>query len=210
MVMGLDGALAAIRDNAGTRVMLTNLHGDVVAATSPDASTELVYGDTDAFGVPRQGSDRQWAWLGGRQRSTELAGGTVAMGVRTYVPQLGRFLQVDSVPGGSANSYDYGTQDPCSMFDIDGRSSSTWRMIPGVRCGVALARLMPFVKKMKRQFAEINDRRWARDELPVSYERQFQIIMMSGYAHDTFDYCPRDLLKFYVSRWMGAPAAVRR
>lgn len=43
------------------------------------------------------------------------------MGVRTYVPSLGRFLQVDPVLGGSANAYEYAFQDPINMFDLDGR-----------------------------------------------------------------------------------------
>jgi uncharacterized protein RhaS with RHS repeats len=42
------------------------------------------------------------------------------MGVRTYVPQLGRFLQPDPVQGGSFNDYDYAFQDPASVTDLDG------------------------------------------------------------------------------------------
>lgn len=42
------------------------------------------------------------------------------MGARVYQPALGRFLQVDSVPGGSANSYDYVNQDPLSDIDVGG------------------------------------------------------------------------------------------
>jgi hypothetical protein len=43
------------------------------------------------------------------------------MGVRTSVPQLGRFLQPDPVQGGSANDYDYTNQDPVNTVDLDGR-----------------------------------------------------------------------------------------
>jgi hypothetical protein len=42
------------------------------------------------------------------------------MGERIYLPQLGRFLSTDPVPGGSANSYDYGDQDPLNLFDLHG------------------------------------------------------------------------------------------
>jgi RHS repeat-associated protein len=42
------------------------------------------------------------------------------MGVRPYVPTMGRFLQVDPVDGGSLNSYEYAGQDPINAFDLDG------------------------------------------------------------------------------------------
>ena len=42
------------------------------------------------------------------------------MGVRSYVPQIGRFLQPDPVAGGSANAYDYTFQDPVDTTDPSG------------------------------------------------------------------------------------------
>ena len=42
------------------------------------------------------------------------------MGVRNYLPSLGRFLQTDPVVGGSANDYDYANQDPVNTYDLDG------------------------------------------------------------------------------------------
>lgn len=42
------------------------------------------------------------------------------MGVRSYIPSLGRFLTPDPVPGGSANPYDYADQDPVNNFDLGG------------------------------------------------------------------------------------------
>lgn len=46
------------------------------------------------------------------------------MGVRFYDPTTGHFLSTDSVPGGSANAYDYVYQDPIKKFDLDGGASS--------------------------------------------------------------------------------------
>jgi RHS repeat-associated protein len=77
--------------------------------------------EADEFGVPRTSAGYRYGWLGGKQRRTELATGAIAMGERLYVPQLGRFAQVDPVPGGSANEYDYANQDPANTFDLDGR-----------------------------------------------------------------------------------------
>jgi hypothetical protein len=48
------------------------------------------------------------------------------VGVRLYDPKLGRLLQADPVPGGSANAYDYANADPCT-------SSDTTSLIP--KCG---------------------------------------------------------------------------
>jgi hypothetical protein len=42
------------------------------------------------------------------------------MGLRSYVPALGRFLTPDPVKGGSANAYDYANQDPVNNFDLTG------------------------------------------------------------------------------------------
>mgnify|MGYP000167914488 CR=1 FL=1 len=43
------------------------------------------------------------------------------MGVRSYVPEMGRFTSLDPVSGGSANAYDYAFQDPINVVDVDGR-----------------------------------------------------------------------------------------
>jgi RHS repeat-associated protein len=77
--------------------------------------------ETDEFGIPRQTTTRRYGWLGGKERRTELASGVVQMGVRSYIPTMGRFTSVDPVTGGSASAYDYGNADPVNQVDLDGR-----------------------------------------------------------------------------------------
>ncbi|MBB4662198.1 RHS repeat domain-containing protein [Conexibacter arvalis] len=51
----------------------------------------------------------------------EGAAPPMEMGVRVYLPAVGRFLQVDPIDGGSANDYEYALQDPVNLNDLDGR-----------------------------------------------------------------------------------------
>ncbi len=62
----------------------------------------------------------KYSWLGGEQQPTELPSGVIEMGARSYVRQLGRFLQTDPVPGGSANAYAYTFGDPVNSSDPRG------------------------------------------------------------------------------------------
>lgn len=126
-VEGIDGDLAAIAGSeSGVELQLTNLHGDVIATatTSPEAIGPTARFESDEFGnpMPQPGEGgRRFGWLGGKQRRTELPSGVIQMGVRSYVPALGRFTTVDPVEGGSANDYDYTNQDPTNTYDLDGR-----------------------------------------------------------------------------------------
>ena len=122
-ITGIGGELAAIQDSAtGTTLQLTNLHGDMVATASLsiEATKPLATFEFDEFGNPKAGSAGKYGWLGGKQRRTELPSGVIQMGVRSYVPAMGRFTSVDPVTGGSANAYDYANADPVSNFDVEG------------------------------------------------------------------------------------------
>jgi RHS repeat-associated protein len=117
-----------------------NLHGDNLLTTDKTGARAGVISLYEPFGTPlptgsagsstaavlpntNLGSyDAGWLGAGGKQRFTEHAGtiNTVEMGARQYSPQLGRFLQVDPIEGGSANDYDYVMGDPVNGYDLDG------------------------------------------------------------------------------------------
>jgi RHS repeat-associated protein len=122
-VTGIGGELAAVQESSGTTTFkLTDLHGDVVASasSSPSATELLASYRFSEFGEPMSGGSGRFGWLGGMSRRTELQSGVIQMGARSYIPQLGRFLTPDSIPGGSANAYDYADQDPVNSFDLGG------------------------------------------------------------------------------------------
>ena len=131
-IEGIDGSLAAVYDfqtstSTGTvTLQLPNLHGDTVAtASNSSTATGLTATfETDEFGNPRPGSSsHRYGWLGAKQRRTELASGVIQMGVRSYVPAMGRFTSTDPVDGGSASAYDYGNADPVNNYDPTGQAT---------------------------------------------------------------------------------------
>lgn len=124
-ISGIDGDLVATHKNTGEiKLQIANLHDDIIAesTTDPMATGLSTSFETDEFGIPRQTGARRYGWIGSKQRSTELTSGLIQMGVRSYLPQLGRFLQTDPVQGGSCNAYEYACQDPINKFDLDGLS----------------------------------------------------------------------------------------
>ncbi len=122
----LDG-LACITTNASSTDkdwQITNLHGDVVATIHNTDTGLTATSDATEFGIQRNVSTvgaLRYGWLGAKQRAADTPSGIILMGVRLYNPTTGRFLQVDPVPGGSCNAYDYSCQDPINRSDTDGR-----------------------------------------------------------------------------------------
>lgn len=123
-VPGIDGGLDATVTSAGTVTLeLVDPHGDVVAtsADSTSATSTSSYSESTEYGTPRSASNayKPYGWLGGKQRSSNDLAGLSLMGVRLYNPATGRFLSVDPVPGGNANTYIY-PDDPIDAFDLNG------------------------------------------------------------------------------------------
>ncbi|MGE5336034.1 MAG: RHS repeat-associated core domain-containing protein, partial [Nitrososphaerota archaeon] len=122
-IAGIGGELAAVQESGKEiTLQLTNAHGDVSATApiNPEATSLETTLSYDPFGNPTSGSAERYGWLGGKQRRTELPSGVIQMGVRSYVPAIGRFISTDPVRGGSASAYDYANADPVDGIDIEG------------------------------------------------------------------------------------------
>ena len=128
-ITGIDGELVAVQNDGEAPVLqLANLHHDVIATAylSSTATALAAKADTSEYGVPTVSLPPKYSWLGADEIPTELPSGVLAMGVRSYVPQLGRFLQPDPVPGGSANAYAYTFGDPVNASDLSGAYTASF------------------------------------------------------------------------------------
>jgi len=76
--------------------------------TIDTARSEPELYDNDEFDRPVAGqSVQQYGWHGAAQGSGEAPASVILLGARLYHRDLGRFLQTDLTPGGSAIAYDY-------------------------------------------------------------------------------------------------------
>ncbi len=146
-IVPLPGGVLLTKDYAKTPTTTwsyPNLHGDVLftadgagARTGPlhlyDPYGQNINPDTGAFGavpIPATAAGgMDYGWLGQHERPVEHLAGqqAIEMGARTYLPILGRFLQVDPVEDGSANDYDYVNADPINGLDLAGTFS--WKSV---------------------------------------------------------------------------------
>jgi RHS repeat-associated protein len=157
-IPGIGGSLTAVQNDGETPVLqLANLHGDLIAtAYLSETATELASkADTSEYGVPTTSLPPKYSWLGALEIPTELPSGVMGMGARSYVPQLGRFLQPDPRPGGSANAYSYTFGDPVNTSDPSGESTLQ-ELVAGHAAGVA-------AEYQAKEEAEIAARRAAEE-----------------------------------------------
>jgi RHS repeat-associated protein len=103
---------------------ITNLHGDLVAGATTGVPGLSFTTENTEYGQPRTPADagtRRYSWQETALRAADTPDGVTLMGVRLYNATTGRFLQVDPVPGGSANRYDYCNADPINCVDPSGK-----------------------------------------------------------------------------------------
>ena len=101
LISGINGALGATEASGASAVLqLSDLQGNIVAtAALAETETKLLttYNSTE-FGVQVNGAPpAKYSWFGSSGISSELSSGAVIMGTVSYVPQLGRMLQTESV-----------------------------------------------------------------------------------------------------------------
>lgn len=188
-ITGIDGNLAAIHSSAETEtedtvLQLSNLHGDIVAtvANAPNATALADTFETDEYGNPRTPSSRRYGWLGAKQRRTKLASGVIQMGVRSYLPALGRFSSVDPMRGGSSNTYDYAGMDPLNVTDLTGGTHDS------VVCYLKSRRPFRQMHNRIRARARVNCAGTSRDAqvvLTVCVQRRIEGAWIGGGRCDT-------------------------
>ncbi|MEN9504708.1 MAG: hypothetical protein RI958_634 [Actinomycetota bacterium] len=127
----LDGDLFVVTDDAGATVGSAQVHDPFgVRLTDP---------------VPARSDIPNLTWQANTgNEMLDLETPFVMMGARVYIPQLGRFAQLDSVIGGSTNGYDYAGQNPVDMADPSGRSFLDWLpTIVGTVASIAIGAVIP-------------------------------------------------------------------
>jgi RHS repeat-associated protein len=132
-VSGIGGMGAIQSSTEGIDLQLADLQGNIIGTVPYGGGGAEVLAFMDGateYGVPKGSNPPKYSWQGSSQRPTEMTSGVVNMGARTYVPTIGRFMQTDPIPGGSANAYAYVKGDPVGETDPSGEytpgAAPTW------------------------------------------------------------------------------------
>lgn len=129
---GVRVTIKPLSTSAGsTTYSLSNMHGDTMATVNADGTPTIV-APTGPFGerTPEHSAPVNAAdgtsndYLGSNLKAseTDYLIQPIQMGARLYIPELGRFLQMDPVEGGTPNDYVY-PPDPVNQMDLNGQWS---------------------------------------------------------------------------------------
>jgi len=116
-----------------------NAHGDLAAQANTAGVRQAAY-TYDPFGAATQqslpGNAATERYTGRWDKKLDSSSQIIEMGARPYDPDLGRFLSIDPIEGGSHNNYDYANADPVNEYDLDGQCPV---------CVIVAIRLAPIV-----------------------------------------------------------------
>ena len=138
----LPGGVLLTKRAAGNVWSYPNIHGDVTATCDQTGVKQGVTTNYNPDGTAITGvvpdnaaGSFDYGWLGQHQRPLEQQAGiqpSIEMGARIYSSVLARFLQVDPIEGGTANSYAY-VIDAINDLDLSGEFSCRWcRRVAGI------------------------------------------------------------------------------